>query len=366
MRARSILKEVALRIPHLRRLVQQRNDALEEVARLTTAGPPRDDRDLALALMAFDLDTAIAAPNAAVTALELTDEYRRQFRRILLETFFRDWPQASIESPSFESDIADHVDKRYALFAQHVVPWLTQAQADLSGSTALEIGSGTGSSTLAFAPHVQDIVCFEIDRLSMDAAKQRMDLFGLYNVEYRNEAFGPEGEFVASGRTVDLVVLCAVLEHMSYDELTVALHTAWQVLKTGGLLVIADTPNRLAIVDHHTSLLPYFSALPYELMVDYARFSPREAFRDAVAGAAPQEQRNLITRWGRGISYHDFELAIGPHIHDHVALDGYEPIIRACNPPAIEDALLRYAFKHHQIRAHRAFTRGNLYFALRK
>ncbi|HEY0660219.1 MAG TPA: class I SAM-dependent methyltransferase [Lysobacter sp.] len=378
------LKRIVRRIYPFDRLLQQRDEALARAAALER------ERDVALSrladvsedcldpsgpdaealkhrLLRFDTASLASSTSFSTTPLELTDHFRSYFRDVLLSTFYRDLPTDLLTNPAVETGIAEHLDGRYLVFAQHMIPWILQARGDLSDCVALEIGSGTGASTLAFAPHVREAICFEIDEVATEAARQRLAYFGLRNVTHCGELFGPDCDFVASGRKADLIVLCAVLEHMSYEELITALRTAWNTLAPGGLLVVADTPNRFAIVDHHTSLLPYYSALPYEIMVDYARrFSPRAEFAAALESDSPDGPRHTVVRWGRGISYHEFELAIGPEVHDRVILDGYEPLICAATPPTLGDALLRLAFHYHGIAAHRAFTRSNLYFVLQK
>lgn len=375
---RKSAKRIARMAPPLRRLFEQRDSAIaaarstaaalaEYEARLGAASAGSDQASIERLLLGYrgepsPVSHGIPAPRP----VDLDDRYRQHMTQVLKETFFRNWSAEALASPVFAQALAEHLNTRFEVFARNVVPWIAGAAGDMSGMTAIEIGSGTGASTLAFAPHLREIVCYEIDAVAVEAARQRMAHFGLTNVEQRVELLGPDSELVRAGRSVDMVVLCAVLEHMSFDELTTALGTAWNVLKPGGLLVVSDTPNRLAGMDHHTSLLPFFSALPMDVMLAYAARSPREAFRDAIHETPSDRRAEVMTRWGRGISYHDFELAIAPDIHDRIVLDGYEPIITQCCPLRVEDALLRLAFDHFGVRANRAFTRTNLYFAARK
>jgi hypothetical protein len=62
--------------------------------------------------------------------------------------------------------------------------------------------------------------------------------------------------------------------------------------------------------DGHTSLLPFFHWLPDELAFQYAPMSPRENFRERFTDYATQ--REPFLRTGRGMSFHEFELAIRP------------------------------------------------------
>ncbi|WP_057633615.1 class I SAM-dependent methyltransferase [Stenotrophomonas humi] len=382
------LERIIKKVYPFNRLLQQRAMHLERIAQLNAqldayrfaqdderAGDKSDPSPAALdlagvqrMLLRYGLDVSSKTTSAVQPSrkMVLDGKYRRHFREVLLNTFFAGWSESVKGTAQFEADLDDHIEKRFTFFSDHVLPWVQSVAPNMGDMVALEVGSGTGSSTLAFAPHVREVICFEIDPASVQAAAQRAAYFGLNNIEQRQELFGPQSQFVTSGRRADLVVFCAVLEHMTYQELTQALRTAWDVLSPGGLLLVADTPNRLSSFDEHTSLLPFFTALPMEVMQSYAAHSPRSGFAEAIAVAPDNERELLLTRWGRGVSYHDFELVLGRDIHQHVVLDGYESAICDYAPLRIDDGLLRAVFDIHRVEAHRAFTRANLNFVLRK
>jgi hypothetical protein len=110
----------------------------------------------------------------------------------------------------------------------------------------------------------------------------------------------------------------------------------------------------------------FYSALPLEIQRDYAKFSPRADFRNSISATRAADISETLARWGFGVSYHDFELAIGRDCHDHIVLDGYEDAILSRFGDRTDDALLRLAFERYNIPAHRAFTRHNLHFVMRK
>lgn len=300
--------------------------------------------------------TPITPPLPPKQALVLDERYRNFFRDVLARTFF------SGVSPIDDSYMADHLENRVNYFSNYIVPWVRTVAPNLDEFHIVEIGSGTGASTLAFAPVVRTISCFELNKTSTDAAKLRLGHFGFTNVDFNVEYFSREyvSRYVIAD--VDAVILCAVLEHMTLEELIDALQAAWSVLKPGGLLVVCDTPNRLTTMDAHTSFLPFFSHLPPEVRLRYAVNSPRRDFVEAMASKSHEQ----LTRWGSGISYHDIELALGSGIHQCVALDGFEPVLQDVVSAPFDDSLIQAAFVHHKVPAHRAFTRSCLNFALRK
>jgi hypothetical protein len=118
-------------------------------------------------------------------------------------------------------------------------------------------------------------------------------------------------EVAALRGEIDLFLCYAVLEHMTVDERLALLELARQVVRPDGAIAVIETPNRLLPWDHHTSQLPFYSQLPDELALRYRHRSPREDFvtsLDAVASEGGRALREAFTRWGRGVSYHEFEL----------------------------------------------------------
>jgi 2-polyprenyl-3-methyl-5-hydroxy-6-metoxy-1,4-benzoquinol methylase len=287
---------------------------------------------------------------------------RIELEAALKRTYFAPWPSPYKETDSFRNDVRDHVDRRYSHFAGCVVPWLKR-HVDISGNTVVEVGSGTGSSTAAIAPHVGHIATFEIDALSVEAAKARAAILGYSNVTHHACLFDAE-QSKRLGE-VDGVFLAAVLEHCTFKECIDLLKASWQGLRPGGWLCVVDTPNRLSPVDLHTSMLPFFSALPLEARVAYAHRSPRADFVHQFTSGEPDAEMRMI-RWGCGISYHEFELAISPHVHDWVIANGWEPEIKDALGVLPEDQATKLQLKTFAPGVNRAFARRAFYFIIRK
>jgi S-adenosylmethionine-dependent methyltransferase len=108
----------------------------------------------------------------------------------------------------------------------------------------------------------------------------------------------------------DSIIFFASLEHMTLTERLASLRDAWRMLQPGGLLVIIETPNRLWFFDSHTSRLPFFNWLPDKLAFRYSQFSPRENFRELYRQYTPEAAEHFLRR-GRGMSFHELEIAIG-------------------------------------------------------
>ena len=205
-------------------------------------------------------------------------------------------------------DLDDHLAGRLESARRRVVPWL-DATRPLSGARMLEIGCGTGSATVALAEQGARVTAMDLCERSIAVARRRCELHGV------------EADFVLGNATevlekleherFDFVVFYASLEHMTLEERSVSMRKAWELLAPGDLWCVVETPNRLWYHDAHTSLLPYFHWLPDDLAFAYARKSPRAGFRERYLVPDPDARLHFLRR-GRGVSFHELELALGP------------------------------------------------------
>jgi S-adenosylmethionine-dependent methyltransferase len=173
----------------------------------------------------------------------------------------------------------------------------------------LEIGCGTGSSTVALAEQGAAVTAVDLDARVLDVARARCAEHG---VEARFLALNASD--VArklAGEPFDLLIFFASLEHMTLGERLDAMRETWDLLAPGALWCVTDTPNRLWYFDEHTARLPFFQWLPDELAFRYARFSPRAFFGD-VLGEHDAASELAFLRLGRGVSHHEFDLALAP------------------------------------------------------
>jgi len=208
----------------------------------------------------------------------------------------------------YEEGLKEHLYRRLETDRARVIPWLDKAKS-LNNSSILEIGCGTGSSTVALAEQGARVVGIDVDRDSLSVAEQRCELYGL-EVEFKSlNATDIIKTF--QGARFDFIIYFACLEHMTIAERITSLKSAWEMLPTGGFLVIVESPNRLWYFDSHTSLLPFFHWLPNELAFKYSCLSPREVFREMYKDYNVSSKENFLRR-GRGVSFHEFDLAIKP------------------------------------------------------
>ena len=188
------------------------------------------------------------------------------------------------------------------------IPLLDHARS-LSGQRVLEIGCGTGCFTVALAEQDAQVTGVDIHEVGLEVARKRCAVYGLDAAFHKANAV--EVQHLLAGQEFDLIVFYATLEHMTVEERLTALAQTWDMLDAGGLLCVAETPNRLWLIDSHTTMLPFFHWLPDDLAFAYAQHSPRRGAREVSQTDTP-EARTKFLRQGRGVSYHEFDLAIGP------------------------------------------------------
>ena len=294
----------------------------------------------------------------------------QQIEKALFETYFTNYDAEFLLTETGRADIEANVSGRYNNALKHVVPWVAN-HIELQGKTLAEVGCGTGASTAAFAHFVKEIVGYDIDAQAVSGARVRMEVMGFSNVQLH--LVSPE-ELVTSLRKnheggIDIVLLFAVLEHQTIEERHETIRLCWELLNPDGLLVVADTPNLLYYFDLHTSQLPFLHLLPSELYVRYANRSPREGFASSFPAGKKLSCKELdtsIMRWGRGVSYHDFELAMGSGYDRYLVANGFEKEMLDWIGISFEEELLRQFFLIQKLEVPLAFSRVVLNIIFKK
>jgi S-adenosylmethionine-dependent methyltransferase len=236
---------------------------------------------------------------------EIAESLRKNF---FAHAYFGESPERYLSSPEGKNDFENHLHRRIKDDRISVVPWLDEART-LQGAHLLEIGCGTGSSTVAFAEQGARVTAVDVDEAGVRVARDRCRTYGL------DATFsvinGTQAAHEFAGEHFDFVVFYASLEHMTHRERIVAMKSTWDLLPKGSFWCVVEAPNRLWYRDDHTSSLPFFHWLPNDLAFDYSRFSPREGFRTEFREHDAEAEMDFL-RQGRGVSYHEFDLAMKP------------------------------------------------------
>lgn len=274
-------------------------------------------------------------------------------------------------------DIAQHLYGRWQQCLQHTVTWVRNV-FDLRKADVIEVGCGTGSSTAAFGKVARSVHAIDICADSVACATTRCRLLGVDNVRFDvvpQDWIGrlERGDLAPEPESVHAVLCHAVLEHLLPAERLALLGSIWRSLAPGGVLIVVETQNRLHFYDWHSSWLMFYDVLPDDLASVYLGRTSRRDTPPAVISSRVQSfdeaTRTKLYRWGRGMSFHEFELAIG--------LDNLRVLADASSPGALprgayfkEDAAFAAALQRvltgHRPAVHPGFLQPSLDLVLQK
>lgn len=234
------------------------------------------------------------------------------------------------------------------------VPWL-DAAIPLDGARVLEIGSGTAESTLALAEQGAHVTGLDVDAAALEVGRERLRLYGLEaDLRLGNAA---EVARAVGGERFDLVIFFASLEHMTLAERLGSIQQTWDLLKPGGCWCVIEAPNRLWFWDGHTSMENFYHWLPDELAARWAHRASREhlaADFPRLDNHAPADFDIVkLARWGRGVSFHEFELVLGDAKKLDVVSDKTD-FLRRSNPLLFAHGLVSRARRYERFLEHSA------------
>ena len=238
----------------------------------------------------------------------LNDDALRKLKASIETNCFADHAEGYLQTDSGREDMEKLLYTRMTDTRRFIVPWLDSVRP-LRGSTILEIGCGTGPSTVALAEQGAEVTGIDLNERSLNVAKDRLGAHELDGHFHLANAREIKSRF--ADKHFDFIIFFASLEHMTHTERMIAMKDAWDMLPAGALLCVTETPNRLWLGDPHTSRLPFFQWLPDDLAFEYSRFSPKDIVQNACK-EDDEDSRLAFLRMGRGVSFHEFELTIKP------------------------------------------------------
>ena len=243
--------------------------------------------------------------------LVFTDEQVNNLKKSLEKNYLdRGDTKSKLSKEEYNNAINGQLFERLHYNRNRIAPWLHSIK-NLKGVKILEIGCGTGISTQALSEQGAIVTGVDVDAGALAVAKDRLKIAGFDNTElHLLNANEIQENF--KGETFDFIIYYAVLEHMTIKERLSSLSQAWEMLPKDGYLAVIETPNRLWYYDSHTAAMPFYDWLPDELAFYYSKFSKRKNFQDTHKKDLNDENLVNFSRWGRGASYHEFELAIAP------------------------------------------------------
>ena len=307
--------------------------------------------------------------------IKLRDHYAEamdQNKQALVDFLHQDYLPNQLGDVGKEKNLDLHIYGRSFFFFNSVLPWMNDF-FDLSATSFIEIGPGTGTSTAPLGLVAKSVHAYDISYKSANVGRFRCELLGLDNVHFNiSQPDKSLGDLHANhrDRKVDAVLLFAVLEHMPVEERLETLSTVWDVIADNGYLIVGDTPNRLTYYHGHTSRMPFFDMVPGELTRRLLEQAGNQNFSDTLRkwvadGMSPEDMEKRIDRWGRGVSFHEFQVALGP-LNTYTLAEGLERRIVRPIPITKEEKLLMEYLNHRYPEIPLGFGRQSLYLIFQK
>lgn len=197
-------------------------------------------------------------------------------------------------------ECSDYLEVPLTRFVRRFLP-------QTKGRSVLDIGSGSGASSIVLARMGMNVTAVECDRTLHDVAVRRVQEWMLSS-QIKQECIVRTAEGLPyASEAFDVVMLSAVMEHVDPQERPQLLQEAWRVLRKQGYLLIHDTPNRLWPYDGHTTGLWLTTWLPWRLRIIYAlryskRFPPNISVQELISkGLHPPTYWEIIKHLPKAI-----------------------------------------------------------------
>jgi S-adenosylmethionine-dependent methyltransferase len=234
------------------------------------------------------------------------------------ENYHTGWrSEKNYTTETYEFDLRAHLVDRLETDRINYIPWFNKT-VSLKGANVLEIGCGTGSSTIALAEQGANVTGIDIDEGALKVARDRCEIYNVPATIISGNASEVYHEL--RSQKFDLIIFFACIEHMVYAERIDCLRKYFDLLSNGAHLSIVDTPNRLWYFDSHTSILPFFNWLPDNVAFDYSKFSERINFKELYRENSDEKMLHFLRR-GRGFSFHELEIALNIPVEKYQVVD---------------------------------------------
>lgn len=216
-------------------------------------------------------------------------------------------------------------DVRFSKATNFLIPFLTSSM-DTKNKIALEIGCGKGAKAIPLSKIFKEYHGFDIVKNEIDYAKNVQRQFNFKNLFFEiNEAKNLRSYL--SNKKFDVIVLYAIVEHLTIQEKIETLNMCWESLSDDGYLFIGEAPNRMLPIDYHSTKLSYFQQMPFELMKLYYENSPNSHWKSIMRKSIKSGdfETRALYRHGLHVGFQEFDLSImkSNELRAHIVNDNF-------------------------------------------
>jgi S-adenosylmethionine-dependent methyltransferase len=217
-------------------------------------------------------------------------KYSEQFQQLI-----RQMHRGMEDRPQYASYIQAQLSgpgSRIAAFEEHLVPEIRHHFGDLENLRILDFGCGTGATTVPLAAACSQVVGLDLGASNVAICRQRLEEHGMRH-RVQDLVQGDLEKIYNQLGLFDVIVVNGVIEHIPISQSGLRgriLRCLFEMLRPGGSLFIADTPNRLFPYDSHTTRLWWIpwtrpgSKRAFDKAVGKGRFIPVESYSEGPLG----------------------------------------------------------------------------------
>lgn len=217
-------------------------------------------------------------------------KYSEHFENLIrqMHSGMEDRPQY----PSYLQAQLSGPKSRLAAFETRLVPEMRHHCGDLEQLRIMDFGCGTGATTAPLVAVCPRVVGLDLDAENITICQQRLSE---HQLEHLVEKLvqGDLEQISDQLGLFDVILINGVIEHIPLSRAGLRgriLNRLFDMLRPGGCLFIADTPNRLIPIDSHTTQLwwipwsPPGSQCAFDKAVAKGRFNPTERYSPGPLG----------------------------------------------------------------------------------
>ncbi len=109
----------------------------------------------------------------------LDKEKMQLIEKSIRENFHIGWrSEKNFTKEAYKEDLQDHIKNRIENDRRRIIPWLNNSMP-LEGKKILEIGCGTGSSSIALAEQGAKVIGIDLDEGALKVANDRKEAYNL-------------------------------------------------------------------------------------------------------------------------------------------------------------------------------------------
>lgn len=218
-------------------------------------------------------------------------------------------------------------DNRFHKAVSFMVPFL-QRNLPRRPRHVLEIGCGKGAKSMPLSLLCDQYHGLDLNPAEIDYARAAAERLEIGNATFVVDAAADLEAFLArSPVRFDLIILYAIVEHLTVPEKLGLLRVIWNYLDDDGHLWIGEAPNRMHGVDYHSSRSLWFQQMPMELWREYLPRAQNKVWRDQIAHAFEKRwMPHAAYRRGIPVGHQEFDLALMPmeQLEAHIVADSYD------------------------------------------